>query len=75
VPLGFEPEGREYNPHLTIARVKDVRPPGRTAMRRALREGTDDVGECEVVSATLFASRSISTGSQYDTLLRTPLVP
>ena len=64
VPLGFEPEGREYNPHLTIARVKDVRPPGRTAMRRALREGTDDIGGCEVASATLFASRLTPRGSE-----------
>jgi RNA 2',3'-cyclic 3'-phosphodiesterase len=69
VPLGFEPEGREYNPHLTIARVKDVRSPERAAMRRALREATDDVGECEVASATLFASRLTPRGSEYEALL------
>ena len=73
VPLGFEPDGREYNPHLTVARVKDVRPPGRTAMRRALREGTGDIGECEVAKATLFASRLTPRGSEYEVLLPIPL--
>jgi len=69
MPLGFEPESREYSPHLTIARVKEVRPPDRTAMRRALREGQDEVGGCEVVSATLLASRLTPSGSQYAVLL------
>ena len=32
------PRSRPYSPHLTIARVKDIRPPGRAAVRRALRE-------------------------------------
>jgi len=31
LPLGFEPEKRPYSPHLTIARIKDVRPPDRVA--------------------------------------------
>ena len=66
MPLGFEPEKRQYSPHLTIARVKDVRPPDAAAMRRALRENDDDVGECEVLSATLFVSRPTRTGSQYE---------
>ena len=69
MPLGFEPESRQFSPHLTIARVKDVRPPDAAAMRRALREATDEVGECEVLSATLFTSRPASTGSQYNALL------
>ena len=73
MPLGFEPESRQFSPHLTIARVKDVRPPDAAAMRRALREATDEVGECEVLSATLFTSRPASTGSQYDALLPIPI--
>ena len=68
MPLGFQPESRQYSPHLTIARVKDVQPPDRTAMRRALREGQDEVGECEVASATLFASRLTPSGSRYEGL-------
>ena len=73
MPLGFEPETRQFSPHLTIARVKDVRPPDAAAMRRALREATDEVGECEVLSATLFTSRQASTGSQDDALLPIPM--
>jgi 2'-5' RNA ligase len=68
IPLGFEPESREYSPHLTIARVKEVQPHDRTAVRHALLEGPD-VGECEVASATLFASRLTPSGSQYEVLL------
>jgi 2'-5' RNA ligase len=72
-PLGFEPETRPFSPHLTIARVKDARPGDGATMRRALWEATDDVGECEVVSATLFASRPTPTGSQYEAMLRVTL--
>jgi RNA 2',3'-cyclic 3'-phosphodiesterase len=68
-PLGFEPENRPLSPHLTIARVKDIHPRDRAGMRQILRETAEDVGECEVVSATLFASRPTPTGSQYEALL------
>ncbi len=73
VPLGFEPENRPYSPHLTVARVKDIRPQDTAAIRCVLREGDDDVGECEVVSATLFVSRPTSIGSQYEALSLTLL--
>lgn len=75
MPLGFEPETRPFSPHLTIARVKEVRSPGAAAVRRVLREATGDVGTCEVRSATLFASRATQTGSQYEALLQLPLAP
>lgn len=75
MPLGFEPEKRPFSPHLTIARVKEVRSPGAAAVRRVLREATGDVGTCEVRSATLFASRATQTGSQYEALLQLPLAP
>jgi 2'-5' RNA ligase len=69
VPLGFEPEKRPFSPHVTIARIKEVRPADGTAMRRALREITGSVGECEVKSATLFTSRTLPEGSQYEALM------
>jgi 2'-5' RNA ligase len=69
MPLGFEPEKRQFSPHLTIARVKDIRPADAAAMRRAVREIDDDVGECDVSSATLFVSRPTPTGSLYEALL------
>ena len=67
--LGFQPEKRPYSPHLTIARVKDIHSQDAAAVRRVLREDDDGVGECEVVSATLFVSRPTSRGSQYEALL------
>ena len=67
-PLGFEPETRQFSPHLTIARVKELRVPDRSIMRHVLREDPGSVGGCEVVSATLFVSRPTSFGSQYETL-------
>lgn len=74
VPLGFEPEKRPFSPHVTLARVKEVRPPDAAAMRRALQGIDDDVGECEVLNATLFVSRPTSTGAQYEVLLPIPLL-
>lgn len=72
-PLGFEPEKRPFSPHLTIARVKDVRPLDAAVMRRILREVDDPVGECEIRSATLLVSRPTPTGSQYEALVSIPL--
>jgi 2'-5' RNA ligase len=63
--LGFEPEGRPFRPHLTIARVPDglpeetLRALSRTA--RALRF-TETVG---VESVDLMASELTSAGPQY----------
>jgi 2'-5' RNA ligase len=73
VPLGFAPEARPYSPHLTIARVKDARPPDGRAMRDLLGEVAADVGECEVRFATLFVSRPTRTGAQYEPLCRVQL--
>ena len=38
LPLGFEPENRPFSPHLTIARVKDIRPSHAAALRQVLRD-------------------------------------
>ncbi len=73
LPLGFEPEKRPYSPHLTIARVKDIRPSHAAVLRKVLRDADDDVGECQVASATLFASRPTPAGSEYEALGRVPL--
>lgn len=73
LPLGFEPEKRPFSPHLTIARVKDIRPSHTPVLRKVLRDVDDDVGECQVASATLFRSRPTPTGSEYEALGRVPL--
>ena len=72
-PLGFQPEGRAYSPHLTIARVKDVQKDDGATLRRLLRETSDDVGACDVRHATLFRSRTTPAGSRYEVLRRIEL--
>jgi 2'-5' RNA ligase len=72
-PIGYQPEGRAYSPHLTIARVKDVGKEDGATLRRILREATDDVGGCEVRHATLFRSRTSPSGSRYEVLKRIEL--
>lgn len=71
--LGFEPEKRAFSPHLTIGRVKEARRSTASAIRRVLRENTEIVGDCEIGTVTLFRSRTMPTGSQYEVVLRTPL--
>jgi RNA 2',3'-cyclic 3'-phosphodiesterase len=70
LPLGFEPEKRQFSPHLTIARVKDIRPSHAVALRKILRDVDDDVGECHISSATIFRSRPTPAGSEYEALSR-----
>ncbi len=72
-PLGFAPEARPYSPHLTIARVKDIRPRDARAMRGLLGDVAGDVGQCEVQRATLFVSRPTRTGAEYEPLCRVQL--
>jgi 2'-5' RNA ligase len=72
-PLGFTPEERSYNPHLTIARVKDISRPDAAIVRRILAETTADAGGCRVDAVTLFQSRTSPHGAQYERLLRVPL--
>ena len=72
-PLGFTPDERTYNPHLTIARVKDISRPDAVVVRRILAETTADAGGCRVAAVTLFRSRTSPHGAQYERLFRVPL--
>jgi 2'-5' RNA ligase len=71
--LGFEAEKRPYNPHLTIARVKDIPRAEVAAVRRILEETVADAGECRVEAVTLFKSRTSPHGAEYEHLFRVPL--
>jgi 2'-5' RNA ligase len=71
--LGFDPERRAYSPHLTIARVKEIRAADAAAVRRALSTVRFPAAEGEVQHLTLFRSRLSPKGSQYEALLRVPL--
>ncbi len=70
--IGFEPEKRPYSPHITIARVKEVKGPGR-AVREVLEAVPADCGACRVEAVTLFRSHLSPKGSRYEPLLRVPL--
>jgi 2'-5' RNA ligase len=65
-PFGFEPEGRPYNAHLTLARVKDAPRGSAAAAREALRRVTPSPVTCHVTRATIFQSYMSPKGSRYE---------
>jgi RNA 2',3'-cyclic 3'-phosphodiesterase len=71
--LGFEAERRQYSPHLTIARFKDIQRKDVAAVRRAAAACTSEAGRCRIEAVTLFRSRLSSKGAEYEPLLRVPL--
>ena len=71
--IGFEAERRSYTPHLTVARVKEIRADDAAAVRRALSSLRFSAVAGEVEHLTLFRSRLSPKGSQYEALLRVPL--
>jgi RNA 2',3'-cyclic 3'-phosphodiesterase len=66
-------EPRPYAPHLTVARVKDVRGPSARAVRDVVRTAHGDAGAARVEAVTLFRSRLSPEGSVYEALMRVPL--
>ena len=72
-PLGYEPEARPYSPHLTVARVKDLRGPGGKAVREILAARPAVLPGFRQTAVTLFRSRTSPKGAQYESLLRVPL--
>jgi 2'-5' RNA ligase len=71
--LGFEFEARPYSPHLTVARLRDVRGPSGRVLREALGQAEVTPAAQRVGDMTLFRSRVSSSGSTYDVVLRVPL--
>jgi RNA 2',3'-cyclic 3'-phosphodiesterase len=68
---GVPPEARAYNPHLTLARIRDA-----SGLRpAALFEGLADfsAGTSHIEAITLFESRLSPRGAEYVALQRTPL--
>ena len=68
---GIPPEGREYSPHLTLARVRDPA----TLRARDVLEGVSQgpLGTTSVDAITLFQSRLSPKGPTYVPLQRTAL--
>jgi len=70
--LGFEPEGRTFQPHLTLARVKDRRASG-PAIKLAEKYATADFGSVTVDRVLLKKSVLSPRGPTYTTILTSPL--
>lgn len=71
-PLGFRPEGRRYQPHVTVGRVR--RPPHGESMATLLRQHAEfSAGETEVHEVVLFSSQLEPQGPTYVPLARAPL--
>lgn len=67
VPLGYQPERREFRPHLTLARAKD--PGGEPALARcAGRLEGRSLGQARVDRLILFRSQPGPGGSRYTPL-------
>ena len=71
-PLGLAPEGRPFNPHLTLARIKDRAP--LTALREAVAALPSlDFGSFTADRFFLYHSRQGPAGSVYTKLAEFPL--
>ena len=70
-PLGFAPEERAFQPHLTLARVRS-RPPRELA---ALVEEQEfaRLGEVRIDAVTLYLSETGTHGPKYSPMATTPL--
>jgi 2'-5' RNA ligase len=72
--LGFQPDGRPYAAHLTMARMKQPVPPAvRGVLRAILTPLEADAGRCRIDALTVFRSRTFPKGPVYEPLLRVPL--
>lgn len=65
-PFGFEPEGRPYSAHLTLARIKDAPKGAGAAAREGLRRVMSYTATCHVTRATIFQSHLSPKGPRYE---------
>lgn len=71
--LGFDPEEREFHPHLTLARVKG-RPNNKSELVSWIQDhGLDSFGRMEIDSLALYESDLTSKGPVYSELESWPL--
>lgn len=71
-PLGLQPEGRPFNPHLTVGRARA--PHGAPGLGGALAEAAQGEGiGWRAVELVLFESHLEPGGARHEALLRAPL--
>ncbi|SNZ17205.1 2'-5' RNA ligase [Natronoarchaeum philippinense] len=68
--LGFDAEGHEFTPHVTLARMEHAG--GKELVQRGVREWTPTVGEATVDAVCLTESELTSEGPVYSTVERFP---
>ncbi|MBM4134528.1 MAG: RNA 2',3'-cyclic phosphodiesterase [Nitrospira sp.] len=72
--LGYPPESRPFNPHLTLARIKEeAKEVGRALARIGLLDGDVRLGHLEVRTVALMQSELKPSGSVYTKLWEVPL--
>ena len=70
--LGFRGEHRQYQPHLTLGRVREGGPPA--ALAELIAANSDfDAGACEIDEVLVFSSQLEPAGPIYGVLGRAPL--
>jgi len=73
IPLGYHPEARAFSPHLTVARVNEIRGAGAKAVRAVLASHPVVLEPFTQTAVTLFRSTTSPKGAEYESLLRVPL--
>jgi len=72
--LGFEPDSRDYHPHITLGRVKQSKPKTVQTLTRWVQSlGDKPIGGLEADHLVLFESETKSEGSIYHQRSRWPL--
>jgi 2'-5' RNA ligase len=71
--LGFASEAREYRPHVTLGRVRDLSHQAGRNLRQWLQAVPLQLGEVAVDHVTLYRSQLSSRGPRYEPILRARL--
>jgi 2'-5' RNA ligase len=71
-PLGYEAEGRAFDAHLTLARIKNIERAAARPVREAVAALPPVDRQCQVAAATVFQSHLSPAGSTYEALMDIP---
>ncbi|WP_435360050.1 RNA 2',3'-cyclic phosphodiesterase [Haloarchaeobius sp. DFWS5] len=69
--IGFDAEGHDFTPHLTVARMEHSG--GKEMVQECVTEGDPDAGEMRVECVNLTKSTLTPDGPKYETVERFPL--